>query len=350
MNSMLKIAQDFQDKNLLRYNADKSQYMCTKFNRTKQDEIKVNLNNLPMKQTAKYKYLGNIVNEKCNLDDTINDKCNSGNKIIYEMVTLLKNPVLNANRIEVGIKIIETILIPKILYGCETWTNITKQQIDKLEKIQKDALQRIFNIPRTTSRFGLYFECGILPIEHRIIIRKLMYLKKILNMPDSRLVKIVYNEQKRLGMTKCWWNEVWTIIKNLGITINENHISIMTKKEWSKLVKAIIVVRLNEINKKNSETKLRLIRNSHFGLKAYLKDTKASDLLMLKLNMIDLKANYTAKYKDNTCRRCGKHKEYVEHLWECKKFKMKNCSKDKLLSNDPKALKRIMREVKRFCK
>ena len=39
----------------------------------------------------------------------------------------------------------------------------------------------------------------------------------------------------------------------------------------------------------NSETKLRLIRNSHFGLKAYLKDTKASDLLMLKLNMVDLK-------------------------------------------------------------
>ena len=76
----------------------------------------------------------------------------------YEIVTLLKNPVLNANRIEVGIKIIETSLIPKILYGCESWTNITKQQIDKLEKIRKDALQRIFTIPRTTSRCGLYFE------------------------------------------------------------------------------------------------------------------------------------------------------------------------------------------------
>ena len=98
--------------------------------------------------------------QKCNLDDTINDKCNSGNKI-YKMVTLLKNPVLNANRIDVGIKIIEAILIPKILYGCETWTNITKQQIDKLEKIQKDALQRIFTIPHRTSRFGLYFECGM---------------------------------------------------------------------------------------------------------------------------------------------------------------------------------------------
>ena len=71
---------------------------------------------------------------------------------------------------------------------------------------------------------------------------------------------------------------------------------------------------------------------------------------MLKLNMIDLKANYPAKYKDNTCRRCGKHKENVKHLWECKKFVMKNFSKDNLFSNDPKALKGIMREVKRFCK
>ena len=54
--------------------------------------------------------------------------------------------------------------------------------------------------------------------------------------------------------------------------------------------------------------------------------------------MIDLKANYPARYKDNTCRRCGKHQENVEHLWECKKFDMKNSSKDKIFSNDPKAL------------
>ena len=71
---------------------------------------------------------------------------------------------------------------------------------------------------------------------------------------------------------------------------------------------------------------------------------------MLKLNMIDLKANYPAKHKDNTCRRCGKHKENVEHLWECKKFDTKIFSKDKLFLNDPKALKRITREVKSFCK
>ena len=76
----------------------------------------------------------------------------------------------------------------------------------------------------------------------------------------------------------------------------------MTKKEWLSLVKAMIVDSINETNKKHSETKLRLIRNLHFGLKDYLKDTKiASDLLMLKLNTTDLKANDTAKYNNNTC-------------------------------------------------
>ena len=121
-------------------------------------------------------------------------------------------------------------------------------------------------------------------------------------------------------MTKCWCNEVWTIIKNLEIRTSENHISIMTKKRMVKFRSNLskIVDRLNETNKKNSEAKLRLIRNSHFGFKAYLKDTKGSDLLMLKSNMIDLKANYPAKYKDNTYRRCRKHKENVEHLWVAK--------------------------------
>ena len=41
---------------------------------------------------------------------------------------------------EISIKLIESILIPKILYGCETWTNVSKQQLKILEKIPKDAV------------------------------------------------------------------------------------------------------------------------------------------------------------------------------------------------------------------
>ena len=57
----------------------------------------------------------------------------------------------------------------------------------------------------------------------------------------------------------------------------------------------MIVNRQNEKNMKNTETRLLPIRNSHFGFKDYLKDTKTSDLLMLKPNVIDLeKTDFTA--------------------------------------------------------
>ena len=38
---------------------------------------------------------------------------------------------------DTGIRLIECLLIPKILYGCECWSNISKKQLSILEEIQK---------------------------------------------------------------------------------------------------------------------------------------------------------------------------------------------------------------------
>ena len=88
------------------------------------------------------------------------------------------------------------ILIPKLLYGCETWTGMSTEQLRKLEKVQKDDLTKLFALPRITPLFGILFECGILPIEYKIKIRKLVYWHKLLNLDAKRLVKAIYDEQK----------------------------------------------------------------------------------------------------------------------------------------------------------
>ena len=59
---------------------------------------------------------------------------------------------------------------------------------------------------------------------------------------------------------------------------------------------------LQSINNKN--TKLRFIKSNKFGMKEYLRCEEASSLLKLKLNMIDLRANYKGKYINSLCRRC----------------------------------------------
>ena len=79
---------------------------------------------------------------------------------------------------EISLKLIESILIPKILYGCETWTNISKQQLNILEKIQKDAVTKTNSIPSTTPYQGITYECGHMPIKYRIRMKRLVIPKK----------------------------------------------------------------------------------------------------------------------------------------------------------------------------
>ena len=46
--------------------------------------------------------------------------------------------------------------------------------------------------------------------------------------------------------------------------------------------------------------------------------------MLLKLNMIDLKANYKGKNEDALCRRYGAQEENIEHLFYCQNFKEKS--------------------------
>ena len=75
------------------------------------------------------------------------------------------------------------------------------------------------------------------------------------------------------------------------------------------------MIKVIETNiKDNKKTKLRFIKGSKFEMKEYLGCEQASSLLKLKLNMVDLRANYKGKYTDSLCRRCGLHEEYLRTL------------------------------------
>ena len=102
---------------------------------------------------------------------------------------------------EICIKLIECILIPKILYGCETWSKIPKKQMKNLESIQKEAVTICNGLPASTPYQGLIYECGLKPMKYRIIEKRLIYLNKILKMKETRLAKQVYNEMSRKDLT-----------------------------------------------------------------------------------------------------------------------------------------------------
>ena len=178
---------------------------------------------------------------------------------------------------------------------------MSKQQLCKLEKIQKDVLTKLFALPRTTPLFGLLFESGMLPIAYKIKIRKLVYWHKLLNFDETRLVKTIYNEQKRMGLKDCWYSEICNISSELSIHLSETEISNLKEKEWLKIINEKVIEKMNSVNKSEQRTKLRLTKKSSFGFKDYLKDNKlAPKLLSMKLNILELRANYKGKYPNNT--------------------------------------------------
>ena len=82
----------------------------------------------------------------------------------------------------------------------------------------------------------------------------------------------------------------------------------------------------------------------------YVKCKEGSLLLKVKLNMVELKANYKGKFRNTRCRRCGTQDEYIEHLWECKysSSEYRRIDKACLLKNNIKALNSISRHVQEF--
>ena len=100
--------------------------------------------------------------------------------------------------------------------------------------------------------------------------------------------------------------------------------------------------------KECNKTKLRLLKDNCFGRKQYIAHKDAANLLLLKLNMTDLKANYKGKYEDVMCRRCGAQEENIEHLFHCQKFKEKPMNLRNLLKTDSKKLRKIFEKVRTF--
>ena len=88
----------------------------------------------------------------------------------------------------------EVVIIAKIYYNSETWTNIRKSDINSIDKITLRCLKRLLKLPENTPGYGLYAETGIMPAEQQIAKKKLLFLHRILCGPPTKLIKQVYDE------------------------------------------------------------------------------------------------------------------------------------------------------------
>jgi hypothetical protein len=86
------------------------------------------------------KYLGTTLTDQNRIHEEIKSTLNSGNACYHSVQSLLSSRLLSRN---VKVKIHKTIILPVVLYGCETWS-VTLREEHRLRVFENRVLRRIF--------------------------------------------------------------------------------------------------------------------------------------------------------------------------------------------------------------
>jgi hypothetical protein len=105
-------------------------------------EIKIG--NRLFENVSQFRYLGTTVTNQNLIQEEIKRRLNSGNACYHSVQKLLSSRLLSKN---VKVRIYKTIILPVVLYGCETWSLTVKEE-HKLRVFENRVLRRIFGSKR----------------------------------------------------------------------------------------------------------------------------------------------------------------------------------------------------------
>jgi hypothetical protein len=93
---------------------------------------------------AKFKYSESTLTDQNCIYEEIRSRLNSGNACYHAVQNLLSSHLLSRN---VKIKIYKTIILPVVLYWCETWSLMLREE-HRLRVFENRVLRRIFGSKR----------------------------------------------------------------------------------------------------------------------------------------------------------------------------------------------------------
>jgi hypothetical protein len=109
----------------LEVNLEKTKYMLVSVCQKAGQRQSIKTGNSSFESVAKFTYLGTTLTDQNCIHEEIKSRLNSGNACYHSVQSLLSSRLLSRNA---KVKIYKTIILPVVLYGCETWSRTLREE------------------------------------------------------------------------------------------------------------------------------------------------------------------------------------------------------------------------------
>ncbi|KAJ4451108.1 hypothetical protein ANN_02548 [Periplaneta americana] len=124
----------------LEVNPEKTKYMIMSRDQNIVRNGNIKIGDLSFEEVEKFKYLGATVTNMNDTREEIKRRINLGNACYYSLEKLLSSSLLSKN---LKVRIYKIVILPVVLYGCETWTLILREE-QRLRVLENKVLRKIF--------------------------------------------------------------------------------------------------------------------------------------------------------------------------------------------------------------
>ena len=264
--------------------------------------------------------MGDYFNFEGNNKDLCKERVKKAKGTIIELMALCRETCLGIKQIECMLILYGSMFLPRLIYNCEAWSNMTKYDYETLQSLQLNYLRNIMELPKGAPIAALYLELGILPIKYETGMRQILYLKKLLRKKPDDPILLAYKEMLKFDLEDNWVSNLLDLHKLFYLPLNDENVMKMKTEDWELIVKNTL--------KRNAFLQLeahclanrKTCHLSYDRLKArdYLLslETKCARIIFRTgCRMIDLKVNFKKKYgMDLRCTFCNDWDETLEHI------------------------------------
>ena len=283
-----------------------------------------------MKSVPETKYLGEIISNDAKNERNLKMKTNKALGNIKQIISGLNERPYGKYTFQAAKLMRNGMLIGSLLTNCETWINMLKKDIQKIEKVDNIFHEKLLG---KGSQAFKHLEMGTLPLKYVMMKKRLSFLKYILDEKEETMIRQVYDTLKTDSRKGDFVDLVSNDMKEIGLTDSEEEIMKYSKRKWKQIVFEKIEKRGFEmlIEENKTKEKTRHIIFEQLEMSEYLQKNKSTKMsktiFQIRAGTFNVKAWRKWQYSDNLCVACQICEETMDHFMTCKAYGRKTTIK-----------------------